>query len=278
MTALQTRQADGAVLDGQEFFRLFQQLESGGDIFEINSSTKALCVGPQSDLANYTVNFFDSQATDNIDEANLAVDNPIIGRIDARLATEYPTASGLPGIILVAARDLVDNSFVPSTFDGGRGDFVAARPIPRIDIFSYLKNPPTLAPQRDDRLYSFPFVAGLVTPITAFYILPYYGRRFGEFTFKNLFNAGLTYTINILGINLFPGIQDAAGVVPGNPKAAETPLGGGPIVVTPGNLANRVFTAEADGMFDLITIGVTTDSGLADIDSVMQLLVSDKVG
>lgn len=276
MGPLQKRQADRAVLNGQEFFRLFQSLESGGDIYEINTGVKAICIGPQSDLANYSINFFDAQAPDNIDEVNLAIDNPVVGRLDSLLATTYPTASGLPAQILVSPRDLVSNDFVPSTFVGGV-DFVVSRPPPQIDIFAYLTDPPDVPAMRDDRLYQYPFTAALLSPITAYYILPFYGRRYGEFSFQNLFGGAMNYTIDILGINLFPGTQSASGANPGRQKSVETVLGGGSIVVAPGGVANRVFKADTDGMFDLISIALTTDAGLADIDSVMQLLASDKV-
>lgn len=283
MTALQKRQSDQAVLGGQEFFRLFQKLESAGDIFEINTGTKAMSVGPQSDLANYSVNFFDAQSSDSIDEVNVSVDNPMIGRLDALLATKYPTASGLPARILIKPRDNIDLNYLPSTFSvhGGpvQSDFVAARPIPRIDIFSYLSDPPTLAPLRDDRLFSFPFATTLTSPTTAFYILPYYGRRFAHFNFQNLYGASaITYTIDILGVNILPGKQNSDGLVPGNSKAIETPLGGGSIVVPQGGNSSKVITAATDGMFDMLSIGITVDIGVADVNSVMQILTSDRVG
>jgi hypothetical protein len=284
MTALQLRQASQAVLNGQEFFRLFQDLESGGDIYEIDTGTKALCVGPQSDLANYTVNFFDFQAPDNIDEVNLSLGNPVIGRLDALLATKYPTASGLPARILVSPRDIVDNTWLPTGFVPPAfpiaGDFVAARPRPRIDLFSYLSNPTALAPLRDDRLYQFPFTTALLSPARAFYILPYYGRRYGEFSFKNLTGGvgSQTYTVEVTGVNLFPGTQGADGAVPGESKSIETTLFGGPIVVPPNSATNQLIKSNTEGMFDLISIALTTDGGLPDTNSVMQLLASDRIG
>ena len=285
MTALQQRQASQAVLNGQEFFRLFQELESGGDIFEIDTGTKALCVGPQSDLANYAVNFFDFQAPDNIDEVNVSIFNPVIGRLDALLATKYPTASGLPALILLTPRDLVDNGWLPSDFvvpvpPFFVGDRIAVRVIPRVDIFSYLSNPAALAPQRDDRLHQFPFTTTLASPQRFYYILPYYGRRYGEFSFANLSGGGAsqTYTIIVTGINLMPGIQDAVSDTPGASKSIETTLFGGPIVVPPGSRSNLVIKASDEGMFDLISISLTNDMGLADTNSVMQFLTSDRVG
>jgi len=285
MTALQKRQSDRAVLNGQEFFRLFQELESGGDIYEINTSTKAICIGPQSDLSNYAINFYDGQSPDNIDEINLSLNNPVIGRVDALLATTYPTASGLPANILVSPRDLVDNNWLPSDWvppvvgPGFIGDRIAARVIPQIDIFAYLTNPTVLAPLRDDRLYQFPFTTTLIAPNRFFYILPYYGRRYGEFSFGNL-SGGIdaqSYTIDVTGVNLFPGTQNAVSDTPGASKAIETPLFGGPIVVAPGARANRLIKSDTEGMFDLISISLSTDNGLADLNTVMQLLVSDRI-
>lgn len=287
MTALQKRQSDNAVRGGQEFFRLFQDLESGGDIYEINTSTKALCVGPQSDLANYTVNFFDSQAPDNIDEINLSINNPVIGRVDALLATKYPTASGLPARILISPRDLVDNEWLPADFvkpiffplPPTPGDFVAARPRSKIDILSYLKDPPALAPLRDDRLHQFPFVPANASPLRAFYILPYYGRRYGEFSLQNFTGGGeaQTYTINIQGVNLFPGTQSALGTNPGKVTSIITQIAAG-VIVPPGSRSNLLIKADTDGMFDLISIDIATDNFVATTDSSMQLLTSDRIG
>jgi hypothetical protein len=289
MTALQLRQASQAVLNGQEFFRLFQLLESGGDIFEIDTGTKALCVGPQSDLSNYNVNFFDFQAPDNIDEVSLSLGNPIIGRLDALLATQYPTASGLPAGILLSSRDFVDNNWLPAGWTPPvfnfpdppvGGDVIAARVIPKVDIFSYLRDPPAIAPLRDDRLYQFPFTVSLAPPWRFWWIMPYYGRRYGEFSFNNLSGGGLaqTYTINAMGVNLMPGVQDATGDTPGASKSIETTLFGGPIVVPPGSRSNRLIKSDTDGMFDLIAVNLVTDMGFSDINTVMQLLVSDRIG
>ena len=297
MTALQLRQASQAVLNGQEFFRLFQQLESGGDIYEIDTGTKALCVGPQSDLANYNINFFDFQAPDNIDTISLSIGNPIVGRLDALLATQYPTASGLPAGILISPRDLVDNNWlprgwvVPPVFPNppGPGDRIAVRAKPRIDIFSYLGNPPSLAPDRDDRLFQFPFTTTLQSPNRFWYILPYYGRRYGEFSFANFDGQGMTYTINIRGVNLMPGAQDAQGTSPGESTAIETELFGGDIISIPGSTINRLIKSDTTflqppesgvggGMFDLIAISLTNDGGLADTNTVMNFLTSDRIG
>ena len=289
MTALQLRQASAAVLNGQEFFRIFQQFESGGDIFEIDTGTKALCVGPQSDLANYNVNFFDFQASDNIDEVTLSIGNPVVGRLDALLATQYPTASGLPAGILISPRDLVDNNWLPAGWTPPvfnfpdppvGGDVIAARVIPRIDIFSYLKDPPALAPLRDDRLYQFPFTVSLAPPWKFWWILPYYGRRYGEFSFVNN-GAGAppqTYSIDVMGVNLIPGTQDADGQIPGASRSIEAPLFGGTIIVPPGGRSNRLIKSDSEGMFDLIAIGLNTDQNLSDLNTAMQLLVSDRIG
>jgi hypothetical protein len=289
MTALQKRQSSQAVLNGQEFFRLFQEFESGGDIYEIDTGTKALCVGPQSDLSNYTVNFFDFQAPDSIDEVNLATGNPVIGRLDALLATQFPTASGLKARILISARDLVDNNWLPAGWTPPvfnfpdppvGGDVIAARVLPRIDLFSYLSNPPALAPLRDDRLYQFPFTVSLAPPWRFWWILPYYGRRYGEFSFNNLSGGAesQTYTINAMGVNLFPGIQDSDGDLPGASKSIETTLFGGPIIVPPGGRSNRLIKSDLEGMFDLIAISLVTDQGKPDVNTVMQLLASDRIG
>lgn len=270
---LQTRQASRAVRNGQEFFRLLQELESGGDIYEIDASVKALCLGPQSDLANLDVFFFDEQSPDSIDQISLAVGNPVIGRIDARLATQYPTTE-LAARILVTARDPVDNTFVPSSFSTGDSDFVAGRPLPRIDLFAYLSDPSGYAPLRDDRLYSFPFIS-TASPADAFYILPYYGRRYGHVEFTNLQASPQVYTITVLGINLVAGVQAAGSVDPGANRARETALG--VLDVVSGSTGNLIIT-QADGLFDLLTVQIEGTSGFLELNSSLAVTVSDRIG
>lgn len=267
---IQTRQTDVAVRGGQEVFRLFQQIQSAGDIFELNASAKAICIGPQSDLSSYRVDFFDTQAPDRIDEINLAIGNPIIGRLDAKLATQYPGTS-LPANILVTARDIVDNTFLPTTFVPAENDFVAARPIPNIDILQYLDEPSALAPMRDDRVYFFPFISTGVPPQDAFYILPYYGRRYCHINLVNR-NAGVTtYTATVLGINLSAGTTTTAPV--GRNKAGETALG----VLSAASLATDNLIIDAsDGLFDLISIQLANSVGLFDPDSTLRITVSDR--
>jgi hypothetical protein len=180
--------------------------------------------------------------------------------------------------------DWVVPSFIPLV----PGDRIAARVLPKIDIFSYLSNPPALAPLRDDRLYQFPFTVSLQPPQRFWWILPYYGRRYGEFSFNNLSGDGpnsppdpstaQTYTIEVRGVNLFPGAQDANGDTPGTSKSIETTLFGGPMVVPPGLLRNELIKSDVEGMFDLIAINLVTDKGIPDLNTVMQLLVSDRIG
>jgi hypothetical protein len=271
----QTQQADLAVQGGQETFRLFQAIESLGDILEINTSSKAFCVGPQSDISKYHLSFFDEQGTDRISAIDLAVGNPVIGRTDAKLATSYPI-SQLPARIIATPGDLVDNTFLPSTFVGGT-DGVFARPAPFADIIAALAVPSGFAAQRNDRIHSFsPLIGAGTAPVASYIIVPYYGRSFGHVTLTNRnSSAGQTYACDVVGVNLSAGATFSAPA--GRSKAGEvalgslTAVGGGA-----GTTDDLIITAGTHGMFDLLSIRFT-QTVLLDEDATLRILVSDRI-
>ncbi len=270
---IQTRQADLSVQQGHETFRLFQGVQSSGDIFEVNASSKAFCVGPQSDLCSYRLSFFDKQAGNNIEEMDLAVGNPIIGRTDAKLATSYPLTA-LPARILVTPNDLVDNAFLPTAFTPANLDFVFARPLPFVDIISYLSEPAGFAPGRADRTFFYPFITVGIAPQAVYFILPYYGRRYANISVVNRNTSGvLDYTLDVLGVNLSAGTTFSAPA--GRSKASEKTLG--VLSAAAGVTDDLVITAAADGMFDLLSIRLTAAGAILDEDSTLRIVVSDRI-
>lgn len=275
---LQKRKVSLDVLNGQEVFRLKQAIESGGDIYEFDSGSKGLVVGPQSDLATYRINYYDDQASDKIGESVLSLDNPILGRVDALLDREYPTAQ-IPGNILISPVDFIDPDWKPSgwrNFVNGLTpyDSLVCYPPLQVDLVSHLRDPQIVAPRRDDKVYRFSSF-GVGSVVTAWYFFPFYGRRFFEFLFTNL-SAAETYTFDFYGVALAPGIQGATAQDPGETKAIQTPLFSG-VGVAPGATHRRVMTADTEGMFDLMIFSVTSGSGLADDGSSLRVTVSDRV-
>jgi len=282
VVALQTKLSSQSTLSSQEIFRLFQGIESSGDIFVVDTSVRALTVGPQSDLANYKVNVFGPQSKDSVDEIFLAVQNPITGRRDAVNSSVYPE-SGLPGAIYVTARDLIDSTFVPSTFNNPfNDDFVASRPKPNIDIVAHLSEPSVISPNRDDREYFYPLMSSFKGQLAGdqYYILPYYGRRYCHINLANRSQLGVSsYTLTVLGINLSIGaVLDNTAIPPipivaGANKAGETSLG--TVTALAGETKDLVF-GKNQGLFDLLSIQISdTETGF-DPNSSLRVTVSDK--
>jgi hypothetical protein len=262
-----------SVIGGQEFYRLKQELQSGGDIFEIDSSVKALALGPQSDVADLLVTFFDAQSNVQIGQTIISAKVPFIGRVDARLATEIPSA-GTVGRIQVSVRDLVPSwpttGVLPSGVirAAGATDFVAANIKPVIDLLAYLSNPPALPPARSGRSYFFPFIA-TGAGAAAWYLLPYYGRTYGHLNFVNVHQAAaIAYTVNVYGISLSAGTDFTSGIT----KQGETLLG--TLTVNQDETGNLIW-GLCEGMYDYIAVQVAS-SGLFDPDTTMRVTVMDE--
>jgi hypothetical protein len=171
-----------AVLGNQEFFRIFQPVGGPGDIYEIDSSTRAIYIGPNSDLAEVRLQYYSKQAggVDKMEVADVSVNGPFVGRLDSLLATQYPNI-GQPGRILAYPVDIVDPAYVRPTHPL----FVPARRYnvpPAIDLICALKNLPDIPDVRADRTYRFPRVpfnndAGMADDGSTDLVIPIYGRR-----------------------------------------------------------------------------------------------------
>jgi hypothetical protein len=279
MVALQNQFSPLAVIGGQQFFRLNQTLESGGDIFEIDSGVKALAIGSESDVADLLVTFFDKQQPNtNIDQVIISPASPFIGRLDALLATQIPS-SMTPARLQVTVRDLVNNTYFPRTFDneGLQRDLFMARVSPRIDLLAYLSDPAFLPAGRADRQHFFPYVQTSPSTGVGWVILPFYGRRYAHANFMNL-HATVTYTVTLFGVCLSAGTT--AG---GATKQSETTLGN--VVLAPNAVGNIVHAAvpqlagNPGGLYDLLEVRVSADTPIAaqfDFNSTLRVTVSDQ--
>lgn len=278
MVALQEDLSDIAVLGGQDFFRINQQLESAGDIFEIDSSVKALAIGSESDVSDLLVTFFDKQSGTNVGQVIISPASPFIGRLDALLATKIPAAN-TQARIQATVRDLVDNTYFPRTFDntGGAQDLFIARVRPSIDLLGYFSDPASLPFGRADRQHFFPYVQTSPTTGVGWVIVPFYGRRYAHVNFMNL-DGAVTYTVTLFGVCLSLGTTSG-----GASKQSETQLG--QVVIAPGAVGNILHTASPQlagnpgGLYDLLevrvlaapTIGTTND-----FNSTLRVTVSDQ--
>jgi hypothetical protein len=171
-----------AVLRGQEFYRLKQAVQSPGDIYELDLSSRSIYIGPDSDISEVQVQYYDPAALPTqIQNATFAVNGPFVARLDSLLATTVPT-TGQPGRLLISPVDLVDNAYTPPTPVANKQFNIPAM----IDVIVALKSLSSIPGVRADRTFRYPNTPWYTGNVTAGpagnngstnLIIPIYGRR-----------------------------------------------------------------------------------------------------
>ncbi|HZJ67685.1 MAG TPA: hypothetical protein VFD36_29480 [Kofleriaceae bacterium] len=185
----------GAVQRSQEFYRLKQVIQSPGDIFELNESAKAIYIGPDSDLAEVQVTYFNPDEPDSLETAVVSVNGPLVGRLDS-LPSTIVSSTGQPARILVSPVDIVNNDYNDPDQDGILRHIVPAK----IDLLVALKALPDIPQTRADRtirLSRVPYIDA-----TTDIIVPVYGRRMMT---VNLTTNNTGGTVSFLAVTLTHG-------------------------------------------------------------------------
>lgn len=245
-------------LQGQTQFRLYTQILSPGDIYESEQSCHAIAIGPNSDLNNVNVIYFDPIPKSILDGAGLPVrdesmvgslvvspDRPFIGRIDVRMDApgRYPI-TGQPGRILFAAADIVDPLWKDANGIAGDGYIYQAI---YLDIIQYFQPPSSLTPQRSDRVYSYQYFDEGTDPLVndAYLVIPAYGRKSGFFSF---INRGITpHDVEIIGVNFATTSRTPSGAI-------QTSVYLGAMAVDGSD--EYQYDSSVDGSFDLFALRV----------------------
>lgn len=240
--------ASDEILEGQNFFRLFTELVSSGDIYEMDASALAFCIGPQSDIARARVTYYDPTSPTKGSSFVVSVDSPFIGRIDRLGSQKYPVAN-VPANILISPEDLIDNEWEPPAFNPNQHLLSFVKP--HIDIQGFFSNPPTLPAKRADfsRKGQIPFVDDGGGNGTTYLVLPYYRRKYASLKFLA---SGLgNQTLDVVGVSF---------VAAGAPFAAmeTTIINAG--VITPNDSSAFEVRATQDGLYDYLSIKIDTDS------------------
>lgn len=233
------------VLNGQQAFRLTTPLAGGGDIYECEPSALAVAVGPNSDISNVEVTYFDDDSDSKVSSMIISPDRWFTGRIDARNEVLYPV-SRKRGRILVAPSDIYDPTWTPLAFtEGDTIQYVT----PVLDVIEYFVNPQAFTPQRSDRNFQFQFLEAptLGPPVgSAWIVIPAYGRKSGWFSFRNQ-DPAETIDVTVQGIQL------STSASPGVRGTYEKT-----IMMTVNVLANSstdfVFKSSEKGLWDLMAI------------------------
>jgi hypothetical protein len=241
MTDFSQPNANQYALQGYKFFRLNTLISSPGDIFESEQSGHAFAIGPDSDVANVAVAYFDQSASGFMSQTILTPQRSWVGRLDARNDATYAPA-GRPGRLLFWLADTYLPNFFPFNYDQVNDSII--RVTPRLDVIEYFEPQSSLVPQRNDGLFQFQNLAPLSVTGASWLTVPYWGRRYGSVT---LGNAGTTddYTYAIYGVNYSTNWsqQIYTGTV-----AADTTV-------------NKIIKATVDGMFDALFIRLADAGG-----------------
>jgi hypothetical protein len=194
--AAPSQQDVAAVLRSQEYYRLKRAIESPGDIFEINESAKAIYIGPDSDIGEVQITYFDPNVPLSLQTAQVSVNGPFVGRIDSLPKTKV-SSTGQPARILVSPTDIVDNAYAVPLSNAFRSFNVPAV----IDLIFALQGLPDIPQVRADRTLRFPNVPYENIPVASDdgstdLIVPIYGRRMVTITIAS--NQGVAATVSLV--------------------------------------------------------------------------------
>lgn len=200
-----------AVTTRQQIFRIFQPLTSPGTIFEIDGPIGAAWIGPNSDVGEIRLQYIDEVTPPAllVDQANVAdvsVGGPFVGRLDARMDTDY-SGTTTKGRILAYAVDLVDPAYVRPT-----GALAVPRRRfnvpPRLDLICSLGDPKLVPERRADYTHRFPQVpfqndVGVSDDGSTDVVIPIYSRRMA--TIQLQVPAGVAVVASVYIAALQPG-------------------------------------------------------------------------
>lgn len=253
--------------NGYEYFRLNTLIASAGDIYESEQSGLGLAIGPDSDIANVGVNYFDQQVENFIQQVNVSHSRSFVGRVDANNNKTYAPAER-PARVLIWPDDRWNPDFFPF-FDGTYSDVSSTQILetPRLDVVQYFTEVPSLVPYRNDKTWFYQTIATPGSGGYAFVTIPYYGRRYAKILFGNQILAH-SFDMVIYGVDLQQqklqaggGIGDVGQFTSLLPATGYTSLiDAVQVIVKNGKTPAAPLTSAVNdgGMFDLLTVGVRT--------------------
>lgn len=242
--------ADLAVLGGSDFFRLNTLLQSPGDIYESAQGSHAFALGPDSDIANVDVFYWDPNAAGSMNVLRVSPDRSFVGSIYARAGERYQTPTPIPGRVLIAPADLYDPTWRPTGFNPAVD--VISYIAPTLDVIQYFTEQPSLISQRSDKSYELESVGPLgVVGHFAWVALPAWGRKSASFKFRNCFVVGLKVTLYGVKLGISTSHLSISSTIQ-QELMAET------LLASQGQ-ASYVYKFSASGAFDYFAIKYEAD-------------------
>ncbi len=201
-----------AVTRSQEYYRLKRVVQSPGDIYELTESARAIYIGPDSDIGEVQITYYNPDEPLGLETATVSVNGPFVGRIDSLPLTKV-ASTGQPAHILISPVDIVDNNYAnPFSVANRRFNIPAV-----IDLIIGLKPIDSIPSVRADRTYRFPNVpynegADPDGPEgndgSTDLIIPIYGRRMVTVT-----TAGGALIMTMGLVTLQPGPANASRIL-----------------------------------------------------------------
>jgi len=254
--------AGAYVAGGYQFFRLNTPLTSDGDIYQVAAGGLAFAIGPNSDVANVNIAYFDDQVTNFMNQIAISPQRPFAGRLDARVDPYTP--SGRPGKILIWSEDLYNTAFRPNGYSGltDRMDVFA----PVLDVVQFFSNPGALPGARNDKTFSMQQIAW--SGDTNYLLIPYYGRKYASFLFDNDTNQ----TVNVALHGVTFGHTASSGTTT-SPNVETELLAPGDVLT--GNSRRDIVRASVDGVFDMLLVTLVPAAAPNGASSLVRIMVSD---
>lgn len=260
-------QAAQEVLDGQNIFRLKTSVESSGDVYEINTSSKGFAIGPESDLSRARITYFDPSQSLRSESLVVSVDNPFDGRIDSRISEKYPVAN-VGARILVSPDEIINNeieSNLPFGLDHTNGFFSIIKPI--LDLQCFLGNPSFGPRRRSPRVVrgkiGFDNGASGGNAAASMLLVPCYGRRFASLKVARGYTGAFGSADNQVSLIGLSFLNEATNFGGTDPKAfaveivAATNIPHLPTGGVGSQAAVLEYRASTDGHFDYLAIRFT---------------------
>src|SRR3981189_3558041 len=123
--------ADTYAVNSYGFFRLNTLLSSPGDIYRSPQGGHLFCLGPESDVANVNIAYFDDQVPTFLQTTQISPGRSFTGFMAARNEATYSPSRRF-GRIFCWSNDIYDPSFLPRSFSANTDhiQFIA----PQLDV------------------------------------------------------------------------------------------------------------------------------------------------
>jgi hypothetical protein len=240
-------QASQEVIEGQEIFRLKTPLVSSGDIYEVDTSATAFAIGPESDIQNARITYYDPTKPGRSESFVISAGSPFAARIDSFASSKFPT-SNTQARILISPEDIINNQWTTQLTSVGWSSIVP----PTLDVIGYLGAPPRLTEMRPDRFYKGRL--GFNGQDRSILAVPLYGRRYASVTAGRFF-ASAGAQMGLLGAQLltdvYGGVEDLNTQFVALTALPDSLLGDGASITLE-------YRASAHGYFDYLILNFFT--------------------